>query len=302
MNTTLVIYHKADFDGLCSGAIAKRALADTADYLPWDYSDPIPDLSRYQRVYLIDISLPPAVMAIHASRLIWIDHHKSAIDAMKGVEIDGYRIDGVAACRLAWQWFNHPEDKSSASKQQFLNRELDEPYAVQLLGEYDIWDKRNPDTDLFQVGLQSVSDIDWAQLFESKRLEPAPDGTKHAHNPSLYVQGIIEKGRTIFDYLAVTNAQVSQERGFDVQFEGLTFRALNTARSNSLVFAASIKEHHDGCLSYFWRGNVWCFSLYGVEHKKHLDLSLIAVKYGGGGHRQACGGTFKALPKELGGA
>jgi len=36
--------------------------------------------------------------------LVWIDHHKSAIEKY-GATTPGYRIDGVAACRLAWQWF-----------------------------------------------------------------------------------------------------------------------------------------------------------------------------------------------------
>lgn len=291
MNTTLAIYHKADFDGLCSGAIAKRALGDTADYLPWDYSDPLPDLSPYERVYLIDISLPRAAMEANASKLIWIDHHKSAIGAMKDLTIDGLRIDGVAACRLAWRWFNGEDVEDGVQgygeKADYVERRVEEPYAVQLLGEYDIWDKRNPVTDLFQVGLQSIQHPNWESLLSNDRTH--------------YVHEIVEKGRSIFAWLTVNNAQISQERGFDVQFEGLTFRALNTARSNSLVFAASIKEHHDGCLSYFWNGRKWGFSLYGVEHKKHLDLSLIAVKYGGGGHKQAAGGTFAQLPKELGG-
>ena len=27
---------------------------------------------------------------------------------MSNYKFKGYRIDGVAACRLAWQWFTHP--------------------------------------------------------------------------------------------------------------------------------------------------------------------------------------------------
>jgi hypothetical protein len=40
----------------------------------------------------------------------------------------------------------------------------------------------------------------------------------------------------------------------------------------------------------------WTVSLYGVPHRPDLDLSPIAVKHGGGGHRQACGFTTDQLP------
>ena len=77
-------------------------------------------------------------------------------------------------------------------------------------------------------------------------------------------------------------------------------RALNIARSNSMVFAAAIRPDHDGCLSYYYDGAKWRFSLYSVPGKEY-DFSVIAKKYGGGGHRGASGFTLPALPKSLGG-
>ena len=39
---------------------------------------------------------------------------------------------------------------------------MTEPYAVQLAGEYDVWDQRNPDAAVFQLGLRSVElDTEW---------------------------------------------------------------------------------------------------------------------------------------------
>lgn len=311
MNTTLVIHHSADLDGLCSREVARRSLGDTADYLGWDYGQPVPDLSTYGVVYLIDISLPREVMAEHAAKLIWIDHHKSAIEAMKDLTIDGYRIDGVAACRLAWQYFhtaNYARNKmldpcmTLPEKQAFLDRKVVEPYAVQLLGEYDIWDKRNPDTDPFQLGMQGEKEPLWSTLFDDAGKhyddQGRPTRARFARN---LIERIVDRGHAIQAYLDTVNAKIITERGFDVKWEGFLFRALNIARSNSLVFQAAIKPEHDGCLSYFWDGGKWRFSLYGVEHKKDLDLSVIASKHGGGGHKQACGGSFTVLPVELGG-
>ena len=67
----------------------------------------------------------------------------------------GYRIDGVAACRLAWQWFNGL-DPARPDRCDYIDRRVKEPLAIRLAGEYDVWDKRDPDAELFQYGLRSV--------------------------------------------------------------------------------------------------------------------------------------------------
>lgn len=290
----LVVYHKADFDGICSYQVAKRALQDAADYLGWDYGEPTPDLSAYRLVYIIDVSFPPEDMAKYADKLIWIDHHKSAIEKMKDIPIRGYRIDGVAACRLAHQWFLKEWRESLGmiwllpDKFAFVERQVQEPYAVQLLGEYDIWDKRNPDVDRFQLGMLAEKTPDWNVLLKEDAAE-------------YEVQAIIKRGVAIQAFTEATNAQIITERGFDVQFEGLTFRALNTARCNSMTFLAALRPEHDGCLAYFWNGRGWRFSLYHAPGKEHHDLSQIAIKFGGGGHRGACGFELEILPEQFGG-
>lgn len=288
----LVITHRADFDGLCSQAIARRALADSATYLGWDYSDDVPNLAPYDTIYLIDISLPKDVMIANASRLIWIDHHISKMTELDGVDIQGYRIDGVAACRLAWQWFNDPKYGTSTSKAMFLNREVVEPYAVQILGEYDIWDKRNPDVDPFQLGMSGQPVIDWETLLRaySDDKMTAPYG---------YLRDILASGYAIQSYVKQTNLDIVTKFGFDVEWEGMNLLALNTSKSSSLIFDGTIKPHHDGCLAYRWDGKMWRASLYGVPDKD-VDMTLIAKKYGGGGHRGAAGFSFAELPPELG--
>ena len=49
-------------------------------------------------------------------------------------------------------------------------------------------------------------------------------------------------------------------------------------------------------MGFNYDGKGWNFSLYHAKHRTDLDLSAIAVKYGGGGHRGACGFRSKNLP------
>lgn len=302
MNATLVLHHSADNDGLACRAVAHKALGDSATYLGWDYGQPLPDLSPYSTVYMLDISLPIEVMRQNAGKIILCDHHKTliaAVEPFKGDFKGYYCIDGVAACRLAHQWFLKEWRDAIGmiwllpDKFQFVNRKVEEPYAIQLLGEYDIWCKTNPDTDLFQLGMQAKKSPDWDTLLDMSD-DPYCRTTK-------LIDEIIEHGRIIQTYTDTINAQISTERGFDLQWEGFYWRCLNTARCNSLTFTAALRPEHDGCLAYHWNGKRWKFSLYGVPHKPDLDLSVVSKKYLGGGHRQASGFQLSVLPEELGG-
>lgn len=286
--TILVISHSADLDGLCSQAIAKRYFGELAHYVGWDYGQEIPNTDAYTRVYLIDISFPKEEMAKIAHKLVWLDHHNSAIKE-NPTYYGGKRIDGVAACRIAWQWFF---GNSKATKEDYLDRKVEEPLAVTLLGEHDIWNHTDGRTLPFQYGMQARENPAWEVLLNA-------DGADMSSVEE--INTILRDGYSIEKYLKVTQAQLANEAGYDADFEGLKFRVLNTPQKGSLQFDASIKEHHDGCLRYYWDGQKWGCSLYGVAHKKDIDLSAIAKKYGGGGHRGAAGCSFDKLPSELGG-
>lgn len=280
MKPRIVIYHRADFDGIFSREIARKFLGDTADYIGWDYGDPVPEIPlETERLYMIDISIRELM---GHPELIWIDHHKTAI-AEFSKHIQGYQIDGVAACRLAWQWFTDPLGVPPLTLADFVERRVEEPLAVRLAGEYDIWDKRDPRADLFQSGLRS-QEIDWPRLL--------------AHFGEDYVGEILEAGTYVQHAAREGQAYLMREHSFDLRFEGLLFLAINAAVRNSAAFESKVRPDHDGCLSFVWVANKgrWKISLRGVPHKPAFDLSAIAIKHGGGGHKQACGFECVVLP------
>src|SRR5580698_8504320 len=155
---TTVIHHNADFDGIFCREIARKFLPD-AELIGWDFADK-PLTIPEGPLYVLDLPLDAPFGfkyqpgdskgkgPQHPAGLAWIDHHKSAIESHP-TEIPGYRIDGVAACRLAWQWFAEfqcmPPRTTACdklpTKQDFIDRKVSEPLAVRLAGEYDIWDK-----------------------------------------------------------------------------------------------------------------------------------------------------------------
>lgn len=297
---TTVVYHRADFDGIFCREIARRFLKD-AEFIGWDFGDPFIQMPQEGTVYILDLS-PDCLDARNVettiwNRIVWIDHHKSSIEKYSNgyPPMRGVRIDGVAACRLTWQWFTHESgqgDKSEGrpfSKEDYVERRVTEPLAVRLAGEYDIWDKRDPRVDTFQFGLRSDDwgDPDWSMMLDSKAYE---GGQKCE-----LMDRILRNGELLQRYQKGIDQGVVK-RGFDVEFEGKKFLALNTARCNSLTFESAAQPQHDGLMGFYWDGSKWRVSLYHSPHHKEHDLSQIAVKYGGGGHRGACGFMTDKLP------
>ena len=304
MKTTL-IHHSADFDGLFCREIARKFLPE-AELIGWDFGDKPLDIPPEGQIYILDLPVDrvfgdefsgKATTKYFCNddmlkRVVWIDHHKTSIESHPE-NIAGYRIDGVAACRLAWQWFTCEDgfiDKRRdpellPEKRTFVERGVKEPLAVRLAGEYDIWDKRDPRAEVFQFGLRSrvLTSGWWYDLLSSKS--------------EIYCDTLLEAGQMLQRYQQAQDASI-MHRSFMVWFHGLRFLVLNTARCNSLTFASFDGDEtgHDALMGFYWTGKAWKVSLYHAKHRTDIDLSEIAVKCGGGGHRGACGFETYSLP------
>lgn len=296
---TTVIHHSADFDGIFCRQIAKHFIPD-AELIGWDFGDPpVRATANDDVVYVLDLPCDKP-LGIEASRLagctnlVWIDHHKSSIESHPQ-EIPGYRIDGVAACRLAWQWFTNDIARKVMSdpaylptKEQFVNHDVTEPLAVRLAGEYDVWDKRDPRAEEFQFGLRSreITGENWSELLSDMKY-----GTG-------LMDDLLRDGKMLQSYQQRMDAEIVRARSFLLPWEGLTFLALTTARCNSLTFAViDVPETgHDALMGFYRTAKGWTVSLYHAKHRTDIDLSAIATKFGGGGHRGACGFQCETLP------
>ena len=302
MSKSTAIYHSADFDGLFCREIARKFLPGV-ELVGWNFGDPVVKVPAEGPIYVMDLPLDAVFgvvdglpheslqQALAQNRVVWIDHHKTAIEwaAKSGLAgVPGYRLDGVAACRLAWQWLsNMSSDVESLlgnqSKSDFVKRAVDEPMAVRLVGEYDIWDKRDPRAELFQHGLRSapLTDGIWEALLIDQLGGLIPD----------IVKQLLDNGESIAYARDQEYREVIQSQGFTVQWDGLCFLCCNSHEQDirSQLFEAGIKPEHDALLGFTFTGLDWRVSLYGVPGKPDIDLSAIAKKHGGGGHKQACG-------------
>lgn len=277
MNKPICFYHSADFDGMCSGAIVRNFIPD-AEMIGYDYGQPFPwEKVQGRDVYMVDVSLPAKDMRKLAEMcdLVWIDHHKSAIQAVEeiGLTLDGLQRIGDAACELCWEYFYGEREK---------------PLAVHLLGRYDVWDHDGePRAMPFQYGarakiLGGVDDLQWVEL-----LMPHTDGL---------ALDILDAGYSIWHYQQASNERYAGVCAFETELDGMKVIAINKGLTNSTVFDTVWDPDKYHMMSSFYRNKrgQWRVSLYTT--RQDVDCSAIATKYGGGGHQQAAGFTTPSCP------
>ena len=275
MNKMICIYHSRDLDGWMSAAIVKLKFPNI-ELLPWDYGQEIPDLS-FKEIVMVDVSFPKEIMAENANRLIWIDHHISAIKDIASLEplpfIEGRRNDKFAACELTWQYF-FPEEKM--------------PELVRLLGRYDCFGHKGTEEEQkvleFQYGARQVIN----NINEAYELLVV---SRRSHDGKCFDIDICEnihiKGSYIYKYLCI-EAVAIYARKFDIILDGFRFASVNQCRFNPINFGIDYhKDGYDGFACFHFQNGKWNYSLYNDNGL--VDCSIIAKNRGGGGHKGAAG-------------
>ncbi len=273
---TICLYHD-DPDGCCAAAIVRRALGgkpvlyplEIGDALPWD------SIEKHEQVVLVDYSLPLEDMQrLRAGRkLVWVDHHKTSLarlgEAM--ADVPGERSLEAAACVLTWRTF-FPGDPI--------------PQAVALIGDRDIWEMAYPETRVFSEG-----------LFQ-EQIEPAND---RLWGPLLdddedRVRQLIERGRVLYDARLKSIKDVVSHYGFVTSFEGHRTMVVNH-RGNGDMGEYIRKAGYE--LAYCYVEVVRSGHLQTVVtlYSDQIDVSEIARKFGGGGHRGAAGFQFTRMDR-----
>jgi oligoribonuclease NrnB/cAMP/cGMP phosphodiesterase (DHH superfamily) len=279
------IYHSADLDGHCSGAIWDKAHEDVPRKLiGLDYGQDIPwEQLEGNDVTMLDFCFQPMSEFIRllavASSVTWIDHHKSAIESWQQTETPEDSCSLVtsldttqAACELAWSFYF----------------EAPMPAGVFLLGDYDCWRHSNDNTMPYQMGMR-LYDMDPMSLGAMARWDRVFGEDK------VWYETVLAEGHTILKYQRQQNAMAADRLWFPVQFAGKRWMAVNQGGINSKFWDSVWDDAYDGMLSFVWSGKHWTVSLYSTK----FDCGQIAKNLGGGGHAGAAGFQSDQLPFDI---
>lgn len=292
LNKVTCLYHRPDLDGHCSAAITRKYFKEkNINFAAIDvnYNDPIEkilnELDKDTILIIVDYSLSLEHFDIahrNAGQIIWIDHHKSAIERVEHTiysKLEGIRDTSKAACELTWSYF-------------YPDKHL--PITVELLGRYDIWDnsvKSNWDNSIlpFQYGMKmdmglTLNDdkIDWDDMLESDN--------------EIEIYDIINDGNLLIKNAYKNNKIIVESSAYESIWEGLRCLVVNASTGGSSLFDSVEKRRHINEYDIYvtWRliKDKWVIGLYRPYDDSEVDCSKLATKYGGGGHIGAAGFTL----------
>jgi len=281
-----VFYHGSDMDGICSAAIIYQKLTDiytlaNDKYISINYKEKFPfdSIKKGEKVIIVDFSIQAEGGFERLFKItqdvIWIDHHKTAIERNGHLPIKGVRDIEQAACFLTWDYF-------------FPDRKM--PYIVKLLADYDMWKfDYGEDTNALQCGIRledtNPAHANWFYWLGFRDYLPE----------IIIVNKLIKEGKTALKYRNNTYCSLIKSWSFEVEFEGHKSIACNAGSVSSQLFdSVANKEQYDLFIPFIWDGERWTISLH--TEKDDIDVSELAKKYGGGGHRKAAGFQCSSLP------
>jgi oligoribonuclease NrnB/cAMP/cGMP phosphodiesterase (DHH superfamily) len=281
-----ILYH-GDNDGRCAAHVI-NILAPPVYKLPgcfvemnYDKEVPWDSISPNEVVYIVDFSIETKdmdrLLAI-TPNVVWIDHHKTAIEKYENYDkfIPGIRYDGLAGCVLTWIFMKYGNPMPARDPKEL---EGNVPEYIRLVGDYDTWTFKYGDRSLhFYYGLQSEDTGPKSEIW-------------HAVMTDYEVKRVVSRGKIIGDYRKQFYKEYLAAYGYEVNFEGYKCIVLNAGQVGSMSFD-SVVGKYDIMISMIWNGVQWVISLYSTT----VDVSVIAKKYGGGGHVGASGLSLKELP------
>lgn len=295
-----IIHHDVDTDGYMGLAVCSKWCSEHHEneaqlligaHYEQGWKPEIPQNEPY-RLIIVDYHLPAEELKEHlenpnCEEVHWYDHHASAI---REAHLAGITDEFGQSCHYKLKCLVDSRDSGCLNAWKALFPDSEVPLAVHLASIYDTWNRTHED---WVDGL----DFNLGLRVRYGKLNELIDLLEYEG----FTLDIIEEGRIIQDYQDIVKTRQAWESSFPLEWRGLKFLAMN-ASGNSL-YLQDITHEKDiaGFLLFsFVPGHGWKVSMFGNEHYEgDVDLSKIAVSYGGGGHKKACGFYVKALPFEL---
>lgn len=308
-----IFYHSADHDGHCSGHLCYR-YGDRDNYpvtlYPINYGDdfPLSSISPDEIVYIVDFSIPPETMIDLLSitpNVIWIDHHISAINNYSSFyknhtshrdllhEVEGIRLDGVAASVLTYFWFHAKKEelnRSTITIDTISPYEKVAPEIIRYIADYDVWAFKYPSTRIIHHGL-TIEDTSPSNIafWNNVLRDNIDDFIRIYHHGEAILTSTEEKNKYLCEHHGYSRNIILPKSAIDpIPVPGMmniSAYIVNAPSISSDTFK-SVPDH-DLYVGYSYNGKTWTYQLRSTK----IDCSVLAQYFNekGGGHKGAAG-------------
>ncbi len=264
-------YHAGCPDGFGAAWSVRQAWGEDAWYVARSHDDRV-RLADCEDAIVAFVDIAPAreellELAEHAAQLIVLDHHVTARDRLASdsalvnrIEADGHELHfdlQHSGAVLAWRYF-HPDEPV--------------PDLLRYVEDQDLWNWELPDSDAINAALASYP----REFSVWNRLAEKP------------IEELAREGRPI---LRANRIEVERrlEHAQPVAIGSRRIEAVNASSNRSQIgheLAARARFGEPWGLVYRVEGTEVFATLYSIGD---LDVSRIALEFGGGGHKNASG-------------
>ena len=288
----MVIYHKGCQDGLAAAACACISPYNGTDYLPnfvpMSYGDvktflakpDIIEILKGKNILFVDFSFKRKdleYLKTLANKVMVLDHHKSAMEDLKDVEGCFFDMEESGAS-MAWNYF-------------FPGEPL--PLYIKYVKDRDLWAwKLRENSEPFYYGVVDIkgkTELPFAYTlyFRDSEVLLAVEHGKH----------IMAKNREIIQ------ERVIEARTRHVRIDGNEYKIMILEVDSFFLISETAEymyTHNDVCFTVIWKHKPEKgeYILSFRTNQDEIDVSKIAVYYGGGGHAKASGATIDHHPDE----
>lgn len=280
----LVIYHGGScFDGFCSAWLFHAAYPD-AEFVAAQHGDAPPDVTG-RNVYIVDFSYKFDVMlglAQSAASLTVLDHHKTAVEELAGLHVACAKCDArlpfmnlrmeKSGGRLAWEHlygYRQLPGQWLSTGQGVVSLDV-APWLVDYTEDRDLWRWQLPHSRAVNAALRSYPmefDV-WDHLNGRPPLSLVAEGEAllraEAQTVATHVRNAAEIDIDGYKVLAVNATTLTSEIAGEL--------------ASGRPFGACYFDRADGL-------RIWSLR----ERGSGVDVSEIAKRRGGGGHKSAAG-------------
>lgn len=266
MKSIIVLYHD-DLDGFGAAWAAWKKYKDKAQYLVTDYNFPPLKNLKNKEIYILDFCYEKdqviRKLLKNNKQLVVIDHHISHEEAVKISSEYSFDLNHSGAV-LSWEYF-HPQKPI--------------PRLLRHIEDMDLWKFKIPNTKELLASLYTYGLI--FPLWEK-----IADDFENPKTRKKY----LEEGKAIIKYQNKIVEEIA-ENAEEVIFENHKAFAVNSSILASQIghFIVNNKK----ALGIIWRyenGKL----LFSLRSDGKIDVSRLAKKFGGGGHKAASGFDLKS--------
>jgi oligoribonuclease NrnB/cAMP/cGMP phosphodiesterase (DHH superfamily) len=257
-----VLYHDNCPDGFGAAWSFWRKYGSSIEYVAVSHGEEPPDV-KGRNVFIVDFCYDKTTMLgikEVAESIVVLDHHKSAEETCGELDFCYFDMNHSGAF-LAW---NHlfPDDSVPLLIKYVEDRDLwkwELQNTEEILSAVDSFEKTFENWDLLHGYLDAVESVRWRRV---KNMG----------------EGILQYKRNLIKSL-IKNAYTEDIIGYNVPI-------INAPFFQSEI-AAELAEGNPFAAAYYFDGIGYKFSLRSEEDGE--DVSIIASRFGGGGHKNASG-------------